>query len=401
MKNIDKRQLVRMAEIASEHRTSYIASEVLKSKGALFDNNNADYLKQEMDFYVEDKSSTLDKKGLETFKEEYKFLEPLSKVAAQLLANSVLDVLSPGDKVTVDNYNKQGLKESVNQKADIKITLDHPNGAKTKKMISLKKYKKLSNPQVASGTWFSTLCGILFEPVGRGKFATINGDTFLSKTSDFENIVKHTCKYYGEECEPHLKNILDVTKEVHKLRHLEQVPTNWGPLIKGLSHKALSDILPLFRIAVRKAPDEIKQRFLRRAGLAVSEEKEILYVAFKKSGKNEKIASLNSMDNDEFNKLLRSLSKDECQLEVKQSGKDFEGQGVQFIFKVGDEILLSASMPLTVNKNGAWANRDRICSKSGKFVKKGERRPKKAMELDTSTNVYLPIKKYAELTLGR
>ena len=65
MKNIDKRQFVRMAEIASEHRTSFMTSEILKSGGVLLNENNVDFLEQEMNFYIQDKSSTLDKEGLD------------------------------------------------------------------------------------------------------------------------------------------------------------------------------------------------------------------------------------------------------------------------------------------------------------------------------------------------
>ena len=323
-----------------------------------------------------------------------KFLEPLSKIAAQELASSLFSRLDQGDKVSVENYNKEGLKETVNQKSDIKITLHGSNGDQTKKMISLKKYKNFSNPQVASGTWFSTICGLLFEPCGRGKYTTHDGDTFLSKTGDFEDVVHFICKFYGKECESHLRNILAVTKEVHELRYIEQVPEDWSTLIKALSEKAIPDILSLFRIAVGTAHDEIKQRFLRRAGLVVAEEKEIMYVAFR--GEEGRTMILNSMNNDGLDKLLKKLNSPECQLEVRQSGKSFSGQGAQFIFKIGEEILFSANMPLTVNKNGAWANRDRICSKSGEFVKKGQRRAKKAMELDTSTNVYVPTKEFAQ-----
>jgi len=360
----------------------------------LLNENNVDSLEQDVNFYIQDKFSTLDKEGLEIFNEEYKFLEPLSKIAAQELASSLFNGLNQGDKVSVENYNKEGLKHSVNEKGDIKIMLHSPNGEQTKKMISLKEYKNYSNPQVASGTWFSTICGVLFEPDGRGKYITHDGETFLSKTPYFEDVVRIVCEHYGKECETHLRNILTVTKEVHKLRYIEQVPEDWSTLIKMLSHKAIPDILSLFQIAVETAHDEIKQRFLRRAGLTVAEEKETLYVAFK--GKKKKTVSLNSMNNDELNELLRSLNASECQLEVRQSGKNFDGQGAQFIFKIGEEVLLSANMPLTVNKNGAWANRDRTCSKSGKFVKKGQRRAKKAMELDTSTNVYLPIAQFAQ-----
>ena len=104
----------------------------------------------------------------------------------------------------------------------------------------------------------------------------------------------------------------------------------------------------------------------------------------------------NKGSNDEYGELVKHLNSPECQLEVKRSGKDLKCQGAQFIFKIGEEVLLSANMPLSVNKNGAWANRDRICSKSGEFVKKGQRRAKKAMELDTSTNVYVPTKEFAQ-----
>ena len=394
MRNIEKRQLVRMAEIASEFRTNHLTSKHLKNKGALLNENNIDFLEQEMNFYIQDKSSTLSKEGLEIFNEEYKFLEPLSKIAAQELASSLFSGLDQGDKVSVENYNKEGLKETVNQKSDIKITLHSPNGDQTKKMISLKKYKNFSNPQVASGTWFSTICGLLFEPCGRGTYITHDGETFQSKTSNFKDVVRIVCEHYGKECEIPLNNILQITKEVHQLRYIEQVPEDWSTLIKALSHKAIPDILALFQIAVGTAHDEIKQRFLRRAGLVVAEEKEIMYVAFR--GEEGRTMILNSMNNDGLDKLLKKLNSPECQLEVRQSGKSFSGQGAQFIFKIGEEILFSANMPLTVNKNGAWANRDRICSKSGEFVKKGQRRAKKAMELDTSTNVYVPTKKFAQ-----
>ena len=54
--------------------------------------------------------------------------------------------------------------------------------------------------------------------------------------------------------------------------------------------------------------------------------------------------------------------------------------------------VLVADTPLTINSNGAWANKDRYSKIDKMKVVKNQLRPIKAMQLDTSTNCWLKIK---------
>lgn len=373
MKNIEKRALVRKAEIYNEYRTTYELALLIGNQDQISS------LKKEMEDYNSSvfvsHPSTEEKALYEIEKEE---LLPLSRFSAK----QILEGISFDNPVVV-NYNKEGLKESVNQKADIKII--NPETSK-EVLISLKQYQNYSDIQVASGTYFSTLCGLLFDIVGRGKFITSSGEEFNSKKANFDTIKKHVCKEYGEECAKPLQEILEITEEVHKLRYEESCPD--AKVFKDLSKKSIKPFLSLMNVAIKNNHNQIKNRFLKRTGFVGK--KEIVYTAYNGNS----ICYINSLTDSQFHGMIESLNSEDCNLEVCQSGKNQDGQGVEFSFKCGGAVVLSATMPLSINKNGAWANQDRYCKVSKKHVKKGQRRPKKALQLDTSTNVWVSLRKY-------
>ena len=373
LKNIGKRAIVRKAEIYNEYRATYELSLLIGNE------NQIDALRQEMDHYDESVFvSHPTSKEKDLYKKEKDQLLPLSKFSAELISKGI-----DFDNPIILNYNKEGLKESVNQKADIKII--DPD-TKKELAISLKQYQNYSDIQVASGTYFSTLCGLLFDTIGRGKFVTSSGEEFNSKKAQFSTIKRHVCEEYGAECAKPLGEILEITEEVHKLRYEESCPD--AKVFKDLSKKSINPFLSLMSIAIKDKHSLIKNRFLKRTGFVGK--KELVYTAY--SGNS--ICYISSLTDDGFHEMIDSLNSEDCKLEVHQSGKNQDGQGVQFSFKHGNDVVLGATMPLSINKNGAWANRDRYCKVSKQYVNEGERRPKKALQLDTSTNVWVSLRKY-------
>ncbi len=377
MKNIGKRALVRKAEIYNEYRTTYELALLVKNPEQIKS------LKREMDEYdISVSISHPTSKEKSVYEEEKQELIPLSKFSAEQIYQSI-----PFSNAIVANYNKEGLKESVNQKADIKIT--NPS-TEEEIFISLKQYQNYSDIQVASGTYLSTLCGLLFDTVGRGKFVTSTGEEFSSKKANFDIIRKNVCDEYGQECIRPLEQLLEITEEVHKLRYEESCPDS--EIFKNLSRKSVAPFLSLLRIAIKNSHYKIKNRFLKRTGFGGK--KEIMYAAFKGNS----ICYINSLSDRRFHNMIYSLNNDSCHLEVSQSGKNKDGQGVEFRFRHENNTVLTATMPLSINKNGAWANRDRYCKVSKVNVAKGQRRPKKALQLDTSTNVWVSLSKYIKKT---
>jgi hypothetical protein len=326
MKNIEKRAIVRKAEIYNEYRTTYELALLIGHQEQI------NSLQQEMSEYnnsVFTSHPTSEEKSV--YENEKQKLLPLSKFSAQQILEGI-----PFTNPIIVNYNKEGLKESVNQKADIKII---DPSTKEELLISLKQYQNYSDIQVASGTYFSTLCGLLFDTVGRGKFATNSGQTFTSKKSEFSTIKKHICKEYGTECSAPLDEILKITEQVHQLRYQEKCPES--KVFKDLSKKSINPFLSLMMVALKNNHHQIKDRFLKRTGFVGK--KEIVYTAF--NGKS--ICYINSLTDEKFHNMIDSLNESDCKLQVSQSGKDKNGQGIEFSFTLNDNKILSATMPLS------------------------------------------------------
>ena len=390
MKNIEKRHIIRKAEIANEYWMTYQLALLMEKNSTPLSNSSQSY-REEYDIYIsglpEQYRAWRDCIRLQAAIDE---LKPLSTSSAQSVYHSLTQRYPQALCFDLVNYNKEGLKEGVGQKSDLHVIVTTQQ-SKVSEHFSLKQYMKFSDPQVASGTFLSTLCGLGFPVVGRGVFQDASGDKFLSKKSHVEIICQKFGDKYGEESRVYIKNLVKITEDTHKLRTraTKPSPVELDNFRKNIGKRAVKEFLSILDLMNSTRSDELKGRFIQRSGLEAKSGKQIIYSTFK--GKD--TISFNTLSDRAFSDLISNINDPDVKLEIVQSGTKQDGQGVTFRFVKGSSIVLSADMPLTININGAWANEDRICSLSKKFVKKGHIRPEKAKQLDTSTNVYVKLKK--------
>jgi hypothetical protein len=390
MKNIEKRHIVRKAEIANELWMTYQLSLLLEKNSIPLINNPQSYW-DEYDSYISQLPAQYHTaKNYKRLQSEIDELKPLSISSAQSVYNSLRERYSEALSFNLKNYNKEGLKEGVGQKSDLHIIITTRESV-INEHFSLKQYMGFRDPQVASGTYLSTLCGLGFTVAGRGVFLDDDGDKFLSKKSHVDTICQKFSDKYGEEAEVYIKNLVKITEDTHQLRtrQTKPPPQELAKFRKNIGSRAVVEFLSLLNLMNSNSSGELRDRFIERSGLVAKSGKQIIYSAF--NGKN--TVSFNTLSDKMFSELISELNESDVKLEVIQSGTKQDGQGITFRFVKDEKAILSADMPLTINTNGAWANEDRMCSLSKQFVKKGHIRPQKAKQLDTSTNVYVKLKK--------
>lgn len=389
MKNIEKRHIVRKAEIANEFIVCLEAAKLFNAEGVLVSSPVSDYQSEYDDYINGLPSDYLNPKNKNRLLQEVTKLEPLSRSSAKSLVNSIIQKYDAIERVSIINYAKKGLSEGATQKADVCVKVYLPDSHCETLMFSLKQYEKFSNPQVSSGTYLSTVCGLAFDIAGRGSFYGTGGGKFASKKANKEQIVENFVNLYGDETGKFIDQIVDITNKAHLLRKEPVRPSNLDTIRKQIGHSAVSPIMGLMNVVHSTDPDKLKRRFLDRSGLTLDKGKNMIYSAF--NGK--KIVTFNTLCDQDFRDLLANLNASDTTMSITQSGDQQSGQGIAFKFINNGRTILVCDMPLTININGAWAAEDRICSKSKVFVKKDHIRPEKAKELDTSTNVWVKIKK--------
>ncbi len=390
MKNIEIRHLKRKAEIAEEFNTVLLSALLFNKYGVKMAKSHSHY-KQELDNYLNGfPKQYLTKENISRLNQIRAKLLPLSKSSAQSLVESVFkhaDLITDFSHINLINYNKQGLKGGVKQKSDICVEFINAAGdVTTTKHFSLKQYEQYSDPQVASGTYLSTIAGLAFEPLGRGQFSRPDGKTFVSK--NHEDLKRSFMKYYGKETLPIVDKLIAITKETHKLRTIKVRPANLDEIRKKTGNAAAPLFVDLLKIIYQTDPIAFKNRFIERSGIKAHHEKEMIYSAMK-SGTP---VTFNSLLDKEFGSFLKKVNHNNIAPEIVRSGLNKEGQGVSIEFKKSDKMVLLVNIPLTININGAWANEDRWCAISKMHIKKDHIRPGKAKQLDTSTNCYVKLK---------
>jgi hypothetical protein len=185
-----------------------------------------------------------------------------------------------------------------------------------------------------------------------------------------------------------IDDLISITKEAHKLRTVPRRPSNLDKIRKNIGNSAVIPFMAILKIVNKANPSDFAGRFLNRSGLRVNPKKEMIYSAL-----NGKIPiTFNSLLDKEFSSFIKEINQQNIKTKVVRSGENQQGQGIAILFNNADKTLLRATVPLTININGAWANADRWCAKSKMHVKRGHIRPAKAMELDTSTNCYVKLK---------
>jgi|15BtaG_2_1085339.scaffolds.fasta_scaffold18740_1 hypothetical protein len=383
MKKLCERNLLRRAESLEESRCCVVLAQMFEEE-SLLRRDNLNTCRLNLNEEEENASANISEKDKQSLSKKRGEIGPLTDVSAADIKKTI-EVMFGGfdniNQVEIIPYNKKGLSETVTQKADIAIKIWKTDSSCETVFFSLKQYAKLANPQVASGTWLSTLCGLFFVVVGRGKFKTSTGEEFLSK--DYKKVKKYFIQYYNIDITP----MLALTREVQQLRYEEWKPDNWTEITKLHGNKAAEFFETMLTKVIKENPDFLsilQSRFLSRAGLDPGATNKVLsFSAFDKNG----IKILNSYLNPDFKKLYKDLATSILKVYRYR-------QAIRFAFtKNGKEILIG-DMPLTINSNGAWANKTGFHKGEKLYLREGERRPKKSMQLDTSTNVWLKLKTY-------
>jgi hypothetical protein len=374
---------VKYAENACEYKTMELIAQDLGPLSILpqsfYESTYANYIS----------ALGLGSKELKFVMSEIATREPLCIAAAESIANSLKQNYS-NRTFKIVAMNRLGLKEGVSQKSDINIEVYNENTLEDVREISLKLYigrnkKGSMNIQVASGTYLSTLCGLGFDVVGRGVFESNTGERFSSKKSDSKKILSNFSREYGAETSTHLNRVIDLTKEAHKLRDEPVKPSNISSIRKSIGGQAISAFIDLLTLS--DSSGKLRTRLLGRLGLSGSTSKEMVAACFVDTKGTVQV--LNSIGNSKFHDRVALLNDPSSSLSFAKSG-----QGLEFSFDAPNgETIVSTKMPLTININGAWANKDRWCKLDERFYKKGERRVTKSKQLDTSTNFYIDIGK--------
>jgi hypothetical protein len=384
MEDIMSKQIVKYAEIACEYKTMELLSIDLSSKGANMKTPSSTFASLYAN-YVSNVAT--DATGKKTLQSEINKRLVLCTAAAKSMSNSLLEKYSDDVMFDIIPFNKEGLKEGVSQKSDINIEIYENSSLIDTREISLKIYVGKNKPgamnmQVASGTFLSTLCGLGFDVIGRGSFRGPQGDKFGSKKSGVRTILENFEQRYGEQTTQHLNEVLRLTNKAHELRVCPTKPSDIDSIRKSIGTEAIHPFVNL--LTEMDSQGLLRQRLLERLGLNGSDGKEVVAACFTN---NSKTQVFNSIGNDNFHRNIGLLNDSDSILSFKKAG-----QGVGFSFKSADGLeILSTKMPLTININGAWANKDRWDKLDKCHYKKGERRLTKSKQLDTSTNFYLNI----------
>lgn len=377
MKNIKKRDVLRKAEVAAEYVTTISVAK------AIGDNVSEDQLVSELNKYQNATLGLFSTAQESWFEEELLRLKPMSDHVASLVLDGNEAYLTGA---RVFHTAKSSMSGGVNSKED--FTIRTTEGKEHR--ISLKQYKSIDNVQVASGTYLSTLIGLAFEPIGRGSFTTPCGTKVSSKTGAGGNwglLVDKLVQYYGADILEPIEELARQTKEVHKYRYASFKPENWSKgsdsCTKLAGRKAVPYFIQALSIISRANPNQFKSRILNRIGLSNPDgSKELVFV-------DAKGRSISSFRNPEVSSWVKGVNESGTQMRFE--GKD---QSAVFYFDSPDgKELLKFTIPLTINSNGAWANNTGFHKKEGIYLEARQRRPKKSMELDTSTNCWLKTPK--------
>jgi hypothetical protein len=388
MKNIDIRHIKRKAEIAAEAYVALRLAELYEqnTQCILHESCTSKKLSSNYQQYLANCKLNMTAKNVKVLDVEMEKQTRLSRSTAESVFNSCHGVISfDGDLVNIQNYNKLGLKEGIAQKADLKIEVLNIDGSpRLTKMFSVKQYEKFNNPQVCSGTYASTLAGLAFDNVGRGKFRSVLGEEFLSK--DRSKTREMFAKHYGVVVCEYIDQMYEAQHSLSKWQKTLVYPgdAKWKQICLETAKNAIPAFIKALDIIYNSNPSAFKARLLARSGL--TGEDEIVYTALK--GKAP--ITFNTFSDASFGTFIKNLSKKETKCDIIE-----HGQGVRMTIKGADNSdLLDIDMPLTVNKNGAWvmAKDGRYCKKSKKWCEYLELRPMKAKEMATSTNTWLRLK---------
>ena len=378
MKKIEDRHIVRKAEIASEYGVSVGMARLLSQGGIP---TNVDALQKEYEDYILATKGKLSADQQKKFDEEINIRAPIVGSSADAMRRGLESLYPAIDEVIISNMHRAPNPNGVNQKEDIKILVVDSEGRMHIHAVSLKQYKQLKRLQVASGTYISTLCGLAFGVIGRGKFDGPHG-AFVSKNKAATLSAFSTA--YGPQILPDLEEIYAINDEIKEMRKNSYFPGEevWKQFCTSTGNGAAAVFVKILKTVCAGDAAAFKQRFLDRLGLVNNHD--ILFTGRHKK----KIYTFSTLQDSPWQKTVDTLTSSMVQLNIYR-----HLQGVKIQFEASGKTILEVSIPLTVNRNGAWVMdpAGRICSKDKKFYAYGQLRPLKAKEMATSTNAWMEI----------
>lgn len=388
MATLSKTHIVKKVEVYSEFSVSKRVSHLLNDAG--YSVNTREIERQHDEYFNMIHSEILTKdKDRKTFGEEFSKRKPLVEGSSQSIVDSIIGKYGEDVEIKIVNTAREENSSGVEDKADISIVIDND----VENPISLKQYMTLGDIQVASGTYLSTLCGLAFDVVGRGVFIGPLG-RFTSKdchrgkpcTCQLDKIKSQFSEKYGEEIVSFVDELWSTKDDINELRTYKLKPSK-----KFLNNyrykvgvKTIKPFLSAIDIIQKVDGEGFKSRLLKRLALSNNDES-VVISGFKKK----KSFTFNSKIDKPLSNLADKLTDENTELVFKPHGKGIRGS-----FTNNGEELLEVTIPFTININGSWVGdlNGRICSKDKKFYNYREMRPKKAEEMDTSTNCWLKMK---------
>lgn len=388
MATLSKTHIVKKVEVYSEFSVSKRVSHLLNEAG--YSVNTREIERQHDEYFNMIHSEILTRdKDRKIFDEEFSKREPLVEGSSQSIVDSIIGKYGEEVEIEIVNTAREENLNGVEDKADISIVIDND----VENPISLKQYMKLGDVQVASGTYLSTLCGLSFDVVGRGSFMGPRGK-FTSKdchrgkpcTCQLDKIKSQFSEKYGEEIVPFVDELWNIKDDINKLRTYKIKPSD-----KFLDNyrykvgvKAIKPFLSAIDIIQKVDGEGFKSRLLSRLALSNNDESVVISGFSKK-----KSFTFNSEIDKPLFDLVGKLTDENTKLVFNPHGKGIRGS-----FTNNGEEILEVTIPFTININGSWVGdlNGRICSKDKKFYNYREMRPKKAQEMDTSTNCWLKMK---------
>lgn len=274
-----------------------------------------------------------------------------------------------------------------NKKGDFVILLD----GEEEVSVSLKNYKKLSDIQTCSGTYFSFLNNFLLEKVGVGQYIHPITKKKISSSSDKiwsaleavgnSTIVRH--QRYMKEIQDTLKK--KYTKSSEYEFYNEATKKEWIKDCSQFGHSAIDSTI----MALSTLPNEIvRDRFLHMSGLDHKEELLII------SNHGDHGEFMFSPTHEKYQNLVTECQKPNVTVSYRKNKKNLL---ITLIGESGNE-LISIDVPFTFNKNGSWhCPKDRYQGtqyheKENKSLLWGQLRPKKSGEMATSINTWVRMK---------
>jgi len=296
---------------------------------------------------------------------------------------------------TLDFHNDEAQFRIDGVKADFVITV---NQGEELIPVSLKNYiggGGITRPQVSSGTFLSFACGFVFDRVGVGTYADPRkvGAVFQGRDA----VARNSVLLWEEENDPDLKNRAALIEPLAVLERLQSEmrgelladdckmydAARVRAVVNRIAQPGIEAVLKIFDLI---GHDEVRLAILARMGMDGKEDS--LFFDSERY--------VDSITNRDYHMLLERLNDEKTEFTVAQ-----HKQNIRFSFRRGSELVLKTDVPFTINTNGAWHRPKDRYSGTQRIIDKGvpvdlrwgERRPRKSMEIATSTNTYIDLAK--------